>query len=99
MPKSHGLEKTFYECRIRELLENVSLYGRRDDMTDDFSGGMQRRVALIRALIHQPKILFLDEPTTGLDPVARREIWEAIQAVKDHTTVIRLPIIWKKPII
>jgi ABC-type multidrug transport system ATPase subunit len=55
---------------------------------EEFSGGMQRRVALIRALVHQPKILFLDEPTTGLDPVARRDIWNTIQELKQNTTVI-----------
>jgi ABC-2 type transport system ATP-binding protein len=84
----HGMEKPLYEPRIRELLEKVELYERRNDFMENFSGGMQRRVALIRALIHQPKILFLDEPTTGLDPSARREIWETIQELKHRTTVI-----------
>lgn len=84
----HGLEKPVYEKRIRELLERVGLYDRRGDYLEIFSGGMQRRVALIRALIHEPKLLFLDEPTTGLDPAARREIWETIQDLKRHTTVI-----------
>lgn len=84
----HGLEKPVYQRRIQELLERVDLYDRREDYLDDFSGGMQRRVALIRALIHQPKLLFLDEPTTGLDPAARREIWETIQELKRKTTVI-----------
>lgn len=84
----HGLSRPVYEQRIRELLERVELYDRREDYMEDFSGGMQRRVALIRALIHRPKILFLDEPTTGLDPSARREIWETIQDLKHQTTVI-----------
>lgn len=84
----HGLEKPFYEKRIQQLLEKVELYDRRHDYMENFSGGMQRRVALIRALIHEPKILFLDEPTTGLDPAARLEIWETIQELKQRTTVI-----------
>ncbi len=84
----HGLEKPVYERRLQELLEQVGLYERRHDYPDNFSGGMQRRVALIRALIHQPKLLFLDEPSTGLDPAARLEIWEIIQQLKQQTTVI-----------
>jgi ABC-2 type transport system ATP-binding protein len=84
----HGMAKNVYEKRITELLERVDLYHRRFDYLEEFSGGMQRRAALIRALIHDPKILFLDEPTTGLDPGARREIWETIQQLKHRTTVI-----------
>ncbi len=84
----HGLEKHEAEKRITELLQKVGLYERRSDYLDNFSGGMQRRVALIRALIHKPKILFLDEPTTGLDPAARLEIWQTIQELKQNTTVI-----------
>ena len=84
----HGLEKPEYTRRIHELLERVNLMDRRNDFLDNFSGGMQRRVALIRALIHQPKLLFMDEPTTGLDPSARREIWDTLQDLKRRTTVI-----------
>jgi ABC-2 type transport system ATP-binding protein len=84
----HGLEKPVYEKRLQELLEQVGLYERRQDYLDHFSGGMQRRVALIRALIHRPRLLFLDEPSTGLDPAARLEIWETIQGLKQETTVI-----------
>lgn len=84
----HGLSRLEAQKRIQALLEQVDLYGRRFDPLDDFSGGMQRRAALIRALIHQPRVLFLDEPSTGLDPAVRREIWELIQSLKGETTVI-----------
>ncbi len=84
----HGMTKAEFEPRITDLLKRVNLYHRRFDYAEQFSGGMQRRVALIRALIHSPKVLFLDEPTTGLDPEARREIWEIIRQCKASTTVI-----------
>lgn len=84
----HGMDKKLADKRITELLERVELYDRRFDYMEEFSGGMQRRVALIRSLVHQPKILFLDEPTTGLDPVARRDLWGTIQELKQNTTVI-----------
>lgn len=84
----HGLSPEHANRRIRSLLEKVNLYDRRNDFLEQFSGGMQRRVALIRALIHEPKILFLDEPSTGLDPAARREIWQTILDLKQRTTVI-----------
>lgn len=84
----HGLPRAVARRRIAELLERVGLYERREDCIEDFSGGMQRRVALIRALIHEPRVLFLDEPTTGLDPAVRRDIWQIIQTLKGETTVI-----------
>src|SRR6185369_1601707 len=68
----HGMEPKKYRARIDEMLELFGLAGRQHDFPDTFSGGMQRRLVVARALIHEPSVLFLDEPTTGLDPQARR---------------------------
>jgi ABC-2 type transport system ATP-binding protein len=84
----HGMSPQVYEPRIKSFLEKIGLYERRFSLAEELSGGQQRRVALIRALIHSPKILFLDEPTTGLDPEARIEIWKTIEAFKQTATVI-----------
>ncbi len=84
----HGLSRADYEPRIEHLLNEIGLWNRRHDLSDQLSGGMRRRVSIIRALLHEPKVLFLDEPTTGLDPVARRQIWEAIRQFSKQATVI-----------
>ena len=67
------------EERIKEVLELVDLTGRKDDRVKKYSGGMRRRLELARGLMHHPKILFLDEPTLGLDPQSRGYIWKYIQ--------------------
>jgi ABC-2 type transport system ATP-binding protein len=64
--------------RIEELLKLVDLWDRRDDLVKNFSGGMKRRLEIARALIHTPKIIFLDEPTVGLDPQTRNHIWSYV---------------------
>lgn len=64
--------------RIGEVLNMVGLYSRKDYIVRTFSGGMKRRLEIARGLMHQPKILFLDEPTTGLDPQTRQHIWDHI---------------------
>ena len=83
----HGMEKRLYKRRIDELLELMGLAGRQKDFPDTFSGGMQRRLVIARALVHQPRLLFLDEPTTGLDPQSRRAVWEYVRSLAGSMTI------------
>src|SRR5438045_9118233 len=69
---------------IDELLEVVDLTKWRDAQTKTLSGGMRRRLEIARGLVHSPKIFFLDEPTTGLDPVSRVAVWEMLTDIKSH---------------
>ncbi|HET9947235.1 MAG TPA: ATP-binding cassette domain-containing protein [Patescibacteria group bacterium] len=75
--------------RIESLLKFVELWERKDSQVKTFSGGMKRRLEIARGLLHHPKILFLDEPTIGLDPQTRNHIWEYIQNLnqKEHMTI------------
>lgn len=70
------------EKRMGEVLDMVSLTDRADDLVETYSGGMKRRLEIARGLLHYPKVLFLDEPTIGLDPQTRNYIWEYIQDLK-----------------
>jgi len=68
--------------KIREALETVGLWERKDSVTSQFSGGMQRRLLLARAMLSEPSVLFLDEPSIGLDPQIRRHFWDIIRTTK-----------------
>jgi ABC-2 type transport system ATP-binding protein len=77
--------------RINELLKLVGLYERKDDIVKKYSGGMRRRLEIARGLIHKPKVIFLDEPTLGLDPNSRKSMWDYIKKlVKEEKMTIIL---------
>lgn len=78
----YGLPKVTRRARIKELLEMVELSDRSHTEVKQFSGGMKRRLEIARGLMHLPKILFLDEPTLGLDPQTREHIWRYIERVR-----------------
>ena len=79
----YGLHGRDLEDRIAANLARVGLTDRADDRTDTFSGGMRRRVELAKGLLNHPDVLLLDEPSTGLDPAARIELWRALAEVRD----------------
>ncbi|KAA0895101.1 ABC transporter ATP-binding protein [Oryzomonas rubra] len=83
----HGMESRHYRKRIDELLELMGLAARQNDFPDTYSGGMQRRLVVTRALLHEPRVLFLDEPTTGLDPQSRRAVWDYIKSIAGSMTI------------
>ena len=76
--------------RAEELLDFVALSDRRDDRVDPLSGGMKRRLTIARALINEPELMLLDEPTTGLDPQARHMLWERLYLLKSQGTTLVL---------
>ena len=83
----YDLDRKTAARRIAEVLELVDLTSRKDDIVKKFSGGMKRRLEIARGLMHYPKVLFMDEPTLGLDPQTRNMIWEFIRKLKVETGI------------
>lgn len=79
----YGVPRSLTADRIRQVLEMVNLWDRRRDLVQTYSGGMKRRLEIARGLLHSPRVLFLDEPTVGLDPQTRASIWEYIRHLQD----------------
>ncbi len=86
----YGLRGASLKARIEEVLGRVGLADRAKELVETFSGGMQRRIELGKGLLHHPGVLLLDEPTTGLDPGARRDLWQYLQTLRDeeHVSVL-----------
>ncbi|MCX8178555.1 MAG: ATP-binding cassette domain-containing protein [Candidatus Aenigmarchaeota archaeon] len=83
----YGVPKNERQKRINEVLELVSLTDKANVLVKNYSGGMKRRLEIARGLIHFPKILFLDEPTLGLDPQTREHIWDYIKTLAQHENI------------
>jgi ABC-2 type transport system ATP-binding protein len=86
----YGITGSAGRNRAAELLELVGLTEAADRRTKTYSGGMKRRLDLASALVHQPRVLFLDEPTTGLDPASRLTVWEEVRSINANGTTIFL---------
>lgn len=82
-----GMSGAKLKSRISDLLERMQISDRRDSILKTLSGGMKRRVEIAKALLHEPKVLLMDEPTTGLDPVARMELWKYVDELRRQTGV------------
>ena len=83
----YGLHGAPLKQRVAEMLARVGLADRAKEKAETFSGGMQRRLELAKGLLHHPSVLLLDEPTTGLDPGARRDLWQYLQVLRDEENV------------
>jgi ABC-2 type transport system ATP-binding protein len=78
----YGVPRDAVRPRMEQVMEMVGLWDRRDSLVNTFSGGMKRRLEIARGLLHSPRVLFLDEPTVGLDPQTRSSIWSYIRELK-----------------
>jgi ABC-2 type transport system ATP-binding protein len=83
----YGVEKQLVAPRMRQVLEMIGLWERRKAQVLTFSGGMRRRLEIARGLMHSPRVLFLDEPTIGLDPQTRNSIWSYIRQLQDSEEI------------
>ncbi len=87
LAKLYGIPKEDREDRIEEVLKFMDLHEVADQLVNTFSGGMIRRLEVAQALIHKPSVLFFDEPTVGLDPAARKTLWNYIHELKKHSNI------------
>jgi ABC-2 type transport system ATP-binding protein len=83
----YGVQSSLVKPRMRQVLEMIALWDRKDSVVATFSGGMRRRLEIARGLMHSPRVLFLDEPTIGLDPQTRRSIWTYIRELKEREEI------------
>ena len=83
----YGVPKAAVMPRMRQVIDMVGLWDRKDSLVSTFSGGMQRRLEIARGLLHAPRVLFLDEPTVGLDPQTRSSIWKYINELKGREDI------------
>ena len=83
----YGIRKDLVGPRMQQVMEMVGLWERRRSTVSTFSGGMRRRLEIARGLLHSPRVLFLDEPTVGLDPQTRRAIWTYIRRLQEHEQI------------
>src|SRR6201986_3662446 len=83
----YGVQSELVKPRMQQVMEMVGLWERRDSPVATFSGGMRRRLEIARGLMHSPRVLFLDEPTIGLDPQTRRSIWSYIRELKEREEI------------
>ncbi|MBY9014253.1 MAG: ATP-binding cassette domain-containing protein, partial [Candidatus Lokiarchaeota archaeon] len=86
----HGLKKADYKERTDDLLGQMNLLERANSLVKTYSGGMKRRVNVLMAVIHEPELIFFDEPTAGLDPQSRRVVWDFIKDFQEKKTTIIL---------
>jgi ABC-2 type transport system ATP-binding protein len=83
----YGVESKLVLPRAKQVLQMVGLWDRKDGTVSTFSGGMRRRLEIARGLMHSPRVLFLDEPTIGLDPQTRRSIWSFTGGARSASAV------------